>query len=117
MRALSTLGIANRRTADLLVRLNLIRSDWVPIELVDEPSRISHIIDRFKRWKIFRLEVEDFMKMCEASDRSYHGQETGDGLMRTDIGELWDEDLEGKVWAYTPFCETNEETLGFQFWR
>ena len=40
-----------------------------------------------------------------------------DQVMRTDIGELWDEDLEGKVWAYTPFCETNEETLGFQFWR
>ena len=40
-----------------------------------------------------------------------------DQVMRTDIAELWDEDLDGRVWAYTPFCESNEETIGFQFWR
>ena len=26
-------------------------------------------------------------------------------------------DLKGKPYAYTPFCSSREETLGFQFWR
>lgn len=26
-------------------------------------------------------------------------------------------DLEGKPYAYTPFCTSRKETLGFQFWR
>ena len=26
-------------------------------------------------------------------------------------------DLKGKPYAYTPFCTSREETLGFQFWR
>jgi hypothetical protein len=84
MKMLSTFGIANQRTADLMVRLNLIRSDWVPAELVDEASKVSYIIDRFKRWKLYRLELEDVTKMCEASNRHYHGPETGDGLVRSD---------------------------------
>lgn len=25
--------------------------------------------------------------------------------------------LQGKPYAYTPFCTSREETLGFQFWR
>lgn len=40
-----------------------------------------------------------------------------DQVVRSDLKELWDMDLEGKPYAYTPFCSSREETLGFQFWR
>ena len=40
-----------------------------------------------------------------------------DQVIRADLKELWDLDLEGKPYAYTPFCASREETLGFQFWR
>merc|ERR1712070_842751 len=40
-----------------------------------------------------------------------------DQVLRADLKELWDLDLEGKPYAYTPFCDSRKETLGFQFWR
>lgn len=40
-----------------------------------------------------------------------------DQVVRADLKELWGMDLEGKPYAYTPFCDSREETLGFQFWR
>ncbi len=40
-----------------------------------------------------------------------------DQVFRTDIKELWDMDLQGHPYAYTPFCTSRQETLGFQFWR
>ncbi|GBG24479.1 UDP-glucose:glycoprotein glucosyltransferase [Hondaea fermentalgiana] len=40
-----------------------------------------------------------------------------DQVVRADLKELWDMDLEGKPYGYTPFCTSREETLGFQFWR
>lgn len=40
-----------------------------------------------------------------------------DQVVRADLKELWDLDLHGKPYGYTPFCTSREETLGFQFWR
>ena len=40
-----------------------------------------------------------------------------DQVLRADLNELWEMDLKGKPYAYTPFCSSREETLGFQFWR
>jgi UDP-glucose:glycoprotein glucosyltransferase len=40
-----------------------------------------------------------------------------DQVVRSDLAELWDMDLEGKPYAYTPFCTSRKETLGFQFWQ
>lgn len=40
-----------------------------------------------------------------------------DQVLRADLKELWDIDLQGKPYAYTPFCTSRKETLGFQFWR
>jgi UDP-glucose:glycoprotein glucosyltransferase len=40
-----------------------------------------------------------------------------DQVLRADLKELWDLDLKGRPYAYTPFCTSREETLGFQFWR
>jgi len=40
-----------------------------------------------------------------------------DQVVRGDLKELWDLDLEGAPYGYTPFCGSREETLGFQFWR
>ena len=34
-----------------------------------------------------------------------------DQVVRADLKELWDMDLEGKPYAYTPFCDSREETL------
>ena len=35
-------------------------------------------------------------------------------VLRADLKELWTLDLKGKPYAYTPFCTSREETLGFQ---
>ena len=40
-----------------------------------------------------------------------------DQVLRADLKELWDLDLKGRPYGYTPFCTSREETLGFQFWR
>ena len=40
-----------------------------------------------------------------------------DQVMRADLKELWDLDIGGKPYGYTPFCDSRDTTLGFQFWR
>lgn len=40
-----------------------------------------------------------------------------DQVIRGDLKELWDMDLEGAPYGYTPMCSSRKETLGFQFWR
>ena len=40
-----------------------------------------------------------------------------DQVVRGDMKELWDLDLMGAPYGYTPFCQSREETLGYQFWR
>ncbi len=40
-----------------------------------------------------------------------------DQVVRGDLKELWDMDLKGAPYGYTPMCSSREETLGYQFWR
>lgn len=40
-----------------------------------------------------------------------------DQVVRGDLKELWDYDLQGAPYGYTPFCDSREATLGYQFWR
>lgn len=40
-----------------------------------------------------------------------------DQVVRGDLRELWEMDLEGAPYGYTPMCESREETKGYQFWR
>lgn len=40
-----------------------------------------------------------------------------DQIVRTDMMELIDEDLRGKVWGYTPMCDSRKEIEGFRFWK
>ena len=40
-----------------------------------------------------------------------------DQVVRGDMNELQEMDLEGKAYAYTPFCDSNKETEGFRFWK
>lgn len=40
-----------------------------------------------------------------------------DQVIRGDLKELWDIDLKGAPYGYTPFCTSRESTLGYQFWR
>jgi hypothetical protein len=40
-----------------------------------------------------------------------------DQIVRGDLAELWYMDIKGKPYAYTPFCSSRKETLGYQFWR
>eukprot|EP01047_Picozoa_sp_COSAG01_P015982 COSAG01_NODE_808_length_13418_cov_9.469631_3_plen_184_part_00 len=45
-----------------------------------------------------------------------------DLTMRADIAELWETDLHGAVYGYTPFCTKesgwqNEQTVGYRFWE
>ena len=40
-----------------------------------------------------------------------------DQVVRGDLKELWDMDLKGAPYGYTPMCSSRETTLGFQFWK
>ena len=40
-----------------------------------------------------------------------------DQIVRTDMKELMEMDLQGAVYGYTPFCDNNEEMEGFRFWK
>lgn len=40
-----------------------------------------------------------------------------DQILRTDLRELAEIDLQGAPYGFTPFCESRKETLGYQFWR
>ena len=40
-----------------------------------------------------------------------------DQVVRGDLKELMDLDLNGAPYGYTPMCESREETKGYQFWR
>lgn len=39
-----------------------------------------------------------------------------DQIVRGDIGDLWDMDLDDRVYGFTPFCQEKEETSQFRFW-
>ncbi|KAL9181303.1 hypothetical protein ACHAXT_010108 [Thalassiosira profunda] len=40
-----------------------------------------------------------------------------DQVLRGSLTELWDLDLEGAPYGYTPMCSSRKETLGYQFWN
>lgn len=40
-----------------------------------------------------------------------------DQVVRADLAELWDTDLQGAPYAYAPFCEGNDDTVGYRFWK
>jgi len=40
-----------------------------------------------------------------------------DQVVRTDMKELYDLDLQGAPLAYTPFCDSRHEMEGFRFWK
>lgn len=40
-----------------------------------------------------------------------------DQVVRADVKELKEMDLEGAPYAYTPFCESREDMDGFRFWK
>ncbi|KAH8364725.1 hypothetical protein KR084_010742 [Drosophila pseudotakahashii] len=40
-----------------------------------------------------------------------------DAIVRSDIKELYDLDLGGAPYAYTPFCDSRKEMEGFRFWK
>ena len=40
-----------------------------------------------------------------------------DQVVRADLKELWDLDLKGAPYGYTPFCDSNPDTEGFRFWK
>ena len=34
-----------------------------------------------------------------------------------EVKELWDMDLDGAPYAFTPMCDSNPDTEGFRFWK
>lgn len=40
-----------------------------------------------------------------------------DQVVRSDVRELWDMNLQGKVYAFVPMGDTNPSTEGFRFWK
>jgi UDP-glucose:glycoprotein glucosyltransferase len=40
-----------------------------------------------------------------------------DQVVRADLRELWEMDLAGAPYAYTPFCDNNKEMEGYRFWK
>jgi len=40
-----------------------------------------------------------------------------DQIVRSDLKELWNMDLQGAPYGYTPFCDDYPEMDGFRFWK
>lgn len=40
-----------------------------------------------------------------------------DQIVRTDLKELMEMDIHGAPYAYTPFCNSRQETEGYRFWK
>eukprot|EP00891_Asterochloris_glomerata_P001730 jgi/Astpho2/1730/e_gw1.00032.131.1_t len=40
-----------------------------------------------------------------------------DQVIRGDMAELWDMDLQGAPFGFTPFCDNNKDMEGFRFWK
>ncbi|KAJ7513700.1 hypothetical protein O6H91_23G011200 [Diphasiastrum complanatum] len=40
-----------------------------------------------------------------------------DQIVRADMGDLYDMDINGKPLAYTPFCDNNRDMDGYRFWN
>ena len=40
-----------------------------------------------------------------------------DQVVRADLRELWEMDLRGAPYAYTPFCDNNKDMEGYRFWK
>ena len=40
-----------------------------------------------------------------------------DQIVRGDMNELWNIDLQGAPYGYTPMCDNNKEMEGFRFWK
>merc|ERR1719277_433927 len=40
-----------------------------------------------------------------------------DQVVRADVRELWDMDLQGKVYGFVPMGDTNPDVEGFRFWK
>ena len=40
-----------------------------------------------------------------------------DQIVRADLTELRDLDLNGAPYGYTPFCDSNKDMEGFRFWK
>ncbi|EPS69252.1 hypothetical protein M569_05510, partial [Genlisea aurea] len=40
-----------------------------------------------------------------------------DQIVRADMGELYDMDINGRPLAYTPFCDNNKDMDGYRFWK
>jgi len=40
-----------------------------------------------------------------------------DQIVRADMSELWNMDLHGAPYGYTPMCDNNKEMEGFRFWK
>ncbi|KAI9032274.1 hypothetical protein DFJ74DRAFT_640813 [Hyaloraphidium curvatum] len=40
-----------------------------------------------------------------------------DQIVRTDLKELMEMDIGGAPYAYTPFCDSRQETEGYRFWK
>jgi len=40
-----------------------------------------------------------------------------DQVVRSDLKQLWDMNLRGRPYAYTPFCDDKREIEGYRFWK
>ena len=40
-----------------------------------------------------------------------------DQVIRADLKDLWQMDLQGAPYGYTPFCDNNKDMEGFRFWK
>ena len=86
------------------IEIELVTYKW-PMWL-RQPTEKQRIIWGYKIWfldVLFPLNVSKIIYV------------DADQVVRADLKELWEMDLNNKVYGYTPFCASREETLGFQF--
>jgi len=97
---------ARRMAADLGCEVQFVTYRWP--EWLRNQTEKQRIIWGYKILFLDVLFPQDLEKFIYVD---------ADQVVRGDLKELWDFDLEGAPYGYVPFCDSREETLGYQFWR
>ncbi|KAG9343548.1 hypothetical protein JZ751_013714 [Albula glossodonta] len=63
------------------------------------------------------LQPRPFQREKEWNCDEFYIEKCAEKIVRTDLKELRDFDLEGAPYGYTPFCESRREMDGYRFWK
>lgn len=63
------------------------------------------------------MQVRDYHWRADSTVQLMPRPDVADQIVRTDLKELVDLDLQGRVYGYAPMGDDREDMEGFRFWK